>query len=128
MELGARAAERTLGRVWSWLTPISPGLGFVPARVLATAFALLAAFVAMPFFVHRGTSPAKEDGGAVKIQVVVVDGAVRLAWSDGKRDSYTVSKSSDPRSFSRQDAHIVKSNVWTDTRPGSASIVFYRVD
>jgi len=89
--------------------------------------ALLVALLAMPFLAHRGLGPAREDG-AVKIQVVVKDGAVRLAWSDGKRDSYTVYKSSDPRSFSRGEARVVRSNVWTDTHPASSPIVFYRID
>jgi len=61
--------------------------------------------------------------------VVVADhGVVRLAWSDGRKESYTVYKSQDPRSFARGEAHRVQGNVWTDPDPASSQVIFYRIE
>jgi hypothetical protein len=62
------------------------------------------------------------------IQVVAEDGQVRLAWSDGVKDSYTVYKSADPRDLTSGEVHFIRGNIWTDRNPGTSPVVFYRIE
>ena len=127
MRIAREAAERVARRPWSlpmfglgsWSLPPRPGL-------LATLTAATIALVVLPIALRTGSKPAHE--AAVQIQVVNEGGAVRLAWSDGTKSSYTVYKSSDPREVARAEIHRVKGNVWTDEDPGSSPIVFYRIE
>ncbi len=59
---------------------------------------------------------------------IVEPGVVRLAWSNGARDGYTVYKSHDPRRLSHAEAHQVDGTIWTDTDSESAPIVYYRIE
>ncbi len=125
--IAREAAERVARRPWSlpmfglgsWSLAPRPGL-------LATFTAVVIALVVLPIALRSGSKPAHE--AAVQIRVVNEGGAVRLAWSDGTKSSYTVYKSSDPRDAARAEVHHVKGNVWTDEDPGSSPIVFYRIE
>jgi hypothetical protein len=55
-------------------------------------------------------------------------GAVHLAWSNGRKDSYTVTKSSDPRGLEGAERHVVTGHDWIDAEAGQERIVFYRID
>jgi anti-sigma factor RsiW len=44
------------------------------------------------------------------------------------KGSYTVYKSHDPRLLTHAEAHEVAGNIWTDTDPGSARFVYYRIE
>ena len=60
---------------------------------------------------------------------MVADGpAVRVAWHNGEKGTYTVYKSTDPRAISAGEAHVVRGHVWTDTDPGVSPVIFYRVE
>jgi anti-sigma factor RsiW len=121
------AAERVARRPWS-LPAFGLGSLSLPSRpgLLATLTAAAIALVVLPLALRIGSKPAHET--AVQIQVVNEGGAVRLAWSDGTKSSYTVYKTSDPRGVARAEVHRVKGNVWTDEDPGSSPIVFYRIE
>ncbi len=96
---------------------------------LMAAAALLVALVALPIsYRDRAGTPAPA-APAITIEVRVVEpGIVRLAWSNGARDEYTVYKSHDPRRLSHAEAHEVDGTIWTDTDSESASIVYYRIE
>ena len=123
------AAARARRRGWNGLrVPLSAILGPVPRPgILATITAVLIALVVLPLSLPkaaRQTAPAD----SVKVEVATDGKAVRLAWSDGTKTSYTVYKSSDPRPVARAEAHRVRGNVWVDDDPGSAPVVFYRIE
>ena len=90
---------------------------------------VIVALLAMPLALKRGSTT--ETGGevAVKIDVATAaDGAVRLAWSDGTKSSYTVYRSTDPRHPGSGEPHKVNGNVWIDRSAGSAQVVYYRIE
>jgi anti-sigma factor RsiW len=122
------AAELARSRSWAsrlllWNFTRHPGL-------MATAAALLVAVVAMPVMVRDGRNHGVGGGNeSLTIEVRAADdGAVRLAWSDGDRGSYTVYKSHDPRLLTHAESHQVAGNIWTDTDPESARFVYYRIE
>ena len=119
----SREAVERRGRGWAvWplpFLPIRPGL-------LASAVAVLLALVALPVVLRQ--LPRAPGERPMKIDVVVQEGAVLLAWSDGFKSSYTVYKSGDPRAVAGGEAHVVKGNVWADTEPGTSPIVYYRIE
>ncbi len=127
-KIAVEAAERASRGLWSWpLTALLPRQ--VP--VFATAMAALLVVVAgLPIALRQGRQMISPDRTAEVMQIeVVVDGdAVKLAWSDGNRQSYTVTKTTDPRAGSRQEAHLVKGNVWVDADPQSSPVVFYKIE
>ena len=119
------AVGRASRRPWGFPVPVfsfsaHPGL-------LAGAAAVVLALVALPVAMRHGTGPVRQT--EVSTLNITTDGeVVRLAWSDGSRDSYRVYKSSDPRALGQSEVHVVRGNVWTDSRPGSSPIVFYRIE
>jgi hypothetical protein len=119
------AAERATRRPWGSLVPVfslsaRPGL-------LAAAAVVVLALVALPVTLRRGSGTASQPDVPV-LDITAAGGVVRLAWSDGTRDSYRVYKSTNPRSLEQSEVHVVRGNVWTDTRPEAAAIVYYRID
>src|SRR5206468_2772812 len=124
--IAAQAASRVAARRWLSSFPVLA----LPARsslLLATAVSILLALLALPIAM-RQERPTVRHADIATIQVTVDRGTVRLAWSDGSRDSYTVYKSSDPRSLRAAEAHVVRGNVWIDREPARSPIVFYRIE
>jgi hypothetical protein len=124
MRLALEAADCVARRSWY-------PLPFIPFRertgLVASAAAILLALVALPIAIgQRWTSSRQEP--PMQIDVVAASGSVHLAWSDGEKDTYTVYKSSDPRTLDQAEAHVVRGTVWTDSDPGSAPVVFYRIE
>ena len=135
-KIAAEASERSLRPVWSF----SPW-ALIPRQVplFATAMAALLILVAgLPFALRHGSEKAagggiayetaSKDDRAMQIEVVADGGTVKLAWSDGNRRSYTVTKTADPRSGAYQEAHLVNGNIWVDSDPQSSPVVFYRIE
>jgi len=118
------AAERATSRPWGSFLPVfslsaRPGL-------LAAAAVVVLALAALPVTLRRSGTASQPDVPVVDI--TAAGGVVKLAWSDGSRDSYRVYKSTNPRVLGQSEVHVVRGHVWTDTRPESASIVYYRID
>jgi anti-sigma factor RsiW len=119
------AAARASRRPWGFPVPVfsfsaHPGL-------LAGAAAVVLALVALPVAMRHDTGPVRQTEVSA-LDITTDGGVVRLAWSDGSRDLYTVYKSSDPRVLGQEEAYVVRGNVWTDSRPESSPIVFYRIE
>ena len=138
--IAARAAESAQRA--SWRTRFSPLPGWFSGQtgVAATvAAALVVVALALPVSLRidrsesRGEAVTAGIGGAGfgevdKIEMRFEDGAVRLAWSDGRKPSYVVHKSSDPRGVTGAETHSVQGNTWVDTNPDSSRVVFYRIE
>jgi len=124
-KMATEAAVRARGRRWSfsmpeWVFSIRPG-------ALATGAALVLALLVLPAVIHQREQRNRTE--PVSTIRVTTDGqAVRLAWSDGSRSSYTVYKSHNPRSFGSAEAHVIKGNNWVDRDSDAAPIVFYRIE
>ena len=123
--IALEAASRASRRPWSFPVPVfslsaHPGL-------LASAAAIVLTLIALPVTLRHGSGPSRTADVAV-IDITVDDGVVRLAWSDGSHDSYTVYKSTDPRTLEPSEVHVVRGNVWTDAEPESSAIVYYRIE
>jgi len=119
------AAERATRRPWGSFIPVfslsaRPGL-------LAAAAVVVLALVALPVTLRRSSGTASQPDVPI-LDITAAGGVVKLAWSDGSRDSYRVYKSTNPRVLGQSEVHVVRGHVWTDTRPESASIVYYRID
>ncbi len=124
------AAERAARGTWTSrlrvpvFAPVVPRPGW-----MAAAAAVLVALLTLPALLRREPVPSPEGGrGVAKLRVMTEAGQVRIAWTDGRKGTYTVYKSDSPRDFSRKDAHVVSGTAWTDTDPGSSPVVFYRVE
>lgn len=125
LRIASEAAVRASRKTWSW-----PLLALVPRQVpaLATAIAaLLVVAAGLPIALRKGSDGASGDE-VMRIEVVADGDAVKLAWTDGNHQSYTVYKTSDPRARARQEAHLVRGNVWVDNDPQSSPVVFYRIE
>ena len=126
-KIASEAADRVLHGSSSWFQPLPVADYWVRPALLAGAAAVVVALLAIPLLLRsRQESSPQERVRA--IQVVAQDGVVRLAWSDGDKDFYTVYKGTSPRAFSRKEAHVVKGTVWTDSEPSSSPVVFYQVE
>jgi hypothetical protein len=105
-----------------------------PGFATALAAALLVAVVALPVALRdgdgtQGDRPTAASPGPTRIEMkTLADGAVHLAWSNGERGSYTVTKSSDPRGIEGAERHVVRGNDWIDDDPSASRIVYYRID
>lgn len=124
------AAARATRRTWSW-----PLLALVPRQIPAMATAIAAFLVVaagLPIVMREGRSGASggvaDRGEEMRIEVVADGDAVKLAWTDGNHQSYTVYKTSDPRTVARQEAHLVRGNVWVDNNSQSSPVIFYRIE
>lgn len=122
------ASERVSRRRWLpeiplFLQAVNPRAGLASA---ASAL-LVMALVALPVVLQRRAVPHPEER-VTAIQILADSGLVKLAWSDGEKESYTVYKGTDPRTISHGEAHVVNGTVWTDPDPWSAPVVFYRVE
>jgi len=96
-------------------------------NALAAAAVLVGVVLALPALFH--SSSGVRPGEEVSQVVVVADhGVVRLAWSDGRKESYTVYKSQDPRQAGTRRAYVVRGNAWTDRDPDTSPVVFYRIE
>jgi anti-sigma factor RsiW len=97
-----------------------------PRYVLAMAAAV--AFVAgLSLYSNLGNRTVAA-GEVAQVDVVADHGVVRLAWTDGRKESYTVRKSHDPRGRASDKEYVVRGNVWTDIEPDSSPVVFYRIN
>lgn len=123
--IAVSAAERAARRPWGLPMPVF-SLSARPGLVAAAA-AVVLALVALPVGLRYGPGPASQPEISV-LEITADGGVVRLAWSDGSRDLYRVYKSTNPRVPEQSEVHVVRGNVWTDTRPESAEIVYYRID
>jgi anti-sigma factor RsiW len=127
LEASTRAASRA--RIWRLLLP--PAIAAAPGRagILTAAAAVLIALVGLPALLRDRPAPSMpSEAGVTRIQVVAEGGLVRLAWSNGHKDVYTVYKSTDPRDLSGSEIHVVRGNIWTDTDAETSPVVFYRVE
>lgn len=126
----ARVAAEQVSRPRGWRLPLSLSAGLQPrSAILVAAMGMIVALLALPLALKPGRMA--EPGGevAVKIDVATAaDGAVRLAWSDGVKASYTVYRSTDPRHPGSGEPHRVNGNVWIDRSAGSAQVVYYRIE
>jgi hypothetical protein len=124
-DAAARASRR---QGWGFPFGLPVALQTRPALLLAAA-AGVAVLLAMPLALRRGATSGTAAEVAVKIDVAArADGAVRLAWSDGTKVSYTVYRSTDPRHPGAGEPHKVNGNVWIDRAAGSAQVVYYRIE
>jgi hypothetical protein len=119
------AAERASRRPWGFPMPVfslsaRPGL-------LAAAAAVVLTLVALPVTLRHGSGQASQSEVPV-LDITTDGGVIKLAWTDGSRDSYKVYRSTNPRVLEQSEVQVVRGHVWTDTRPESASIVYYRID
>lgn len=122
--IAAEAASRRGSASWLlWLSffPMAR-----PHYVLAAAGALAIA-LSLPVYFNtgRGTPP---DGGVSEVRVVADHGVVHLAWSDGRKGVYTVTKSRDPQGLMLERAFVVHGNAWTDLEADASPVVFYRIE
>ena len=118
----AEAASRP--RFWqAWLSnPLRPALAGATA---AAALVLVTMLVGRPWQPHTSQSAY----APVKIEMQIQeDGKVRLAWQDGRREVYTVRKSTDPKGLAGAETHLVRGNTWVDENPTSSPVVFYQVN
>lgn len=119
------AAERAARRPWGIPMPVfslsaRPGL-------LAAAAVVVLTLVALPVTLRHGSGPVSQPDAPV-LDITADGGVITLAWTDGSRDSYRVYKSTNPRGLEQSEVHVVRGHIWTDTRPESASIVYYKID
>ena len=121
------AAHAARPRPFPWLLFPAGGFSLRPGT-LAAVTACLVVLLAMPILRRELTSPVRDGEVAPRIEVVADGQVVRLAWVDGQRESYTVFKSTDPRSTTKGEAHVVRGNVWVDQKPNSSPVVFYRIE
>ena len=122
--IASQAAENALRPpFWSRFLPPVPVHGWgaaVPAM-------LLAAVISVPFLLsHETARPAAQ--APVRLDMQVEGCEVRVAWSNGHNRSYKVYKTSDPRLLGSGAAQVVRGHEWVDRDPGSATIVYYRVE
>ena len=122
--LSSRAAEEVLRAPWwSRLVPPIPVHGWgaaVPAM-------LLAAVVSVPFLLnHENARPAAQS--PVRLDMQVEGDGVKVAWSNGHNRTYRVYKTTDPRLLGSGSGQVVRGHEWVDRNPGSAAIVYYRVE
>jgi len=123
--IASSAAERASRRPWGFPMPVfslsaRPGL-------LAAAAVVVLTLVALPVTLRHGSGPAVQPDAPV-LDITANGGVITLAWTDGSRDSYRVYKSTSPRGLEQSEVHVVRGHIWTDTRPESASIVYYKID
>ena len=122
LEAAARASRTPWGLPMPMFSLSShPGL-------LAGVAAVLLALVALPVAMRHGGSELGGPAEVSTIEITSYDGVVKLAWNDGSRDAYKVYKGSDPRDLGRGEVHLVKGNIWTDNKPGSSPIVYYKIE
>jgi hypothetical protein len=81
----------------------------------------------LPVTLRHGSGQASQSEVPV-LDITTDGGVIKLAWTDGSRDSYKVYKNTNPRVLEQSEVQVVRGHVWTDTRPESASIVYYRID
>ena len=94
---------------------------------MASAAFVLLALVALPVAMKHYSAPARP-ADVSSLEIIADGGVVRLAWSDGSREAYKVYKSDDPRNIGRGEVHVVRGNIWTDNKPGSSSIIYYKIE
>jgi anti-sigma factor RsiW len=112
-----------------WRALLPPFVQGIPAMRLAGAMAAAALLAAVVLPVAlRDSRKGLPNQAVTRIDVVRDGGVVRLAWSDGRKETYTVYKSHNPREFSAEEAHVVRGNVWTDESPETSQVVFYRIE
>ena len=138
--IAARAAERAeQASWWTRFSPLPGRFSGQPGMAATVAAALVVVALALPValrFDPSGSAGEAGTGGLEtaglgeidKIEMRFEDGVVRLAWSDGKKPSYVVHKSSDPRGVVGAETHSVEGNIWVDTKPDSSRVVFYRIE
>jgi hypothetical protein len=129
---GAAAACR---QGWSRYTaPFVVLPGGRRAGLIASLAASLLALVALPMVLRERPIPPAQPPVAAgiaadeRIDMRLVGGKVRLAWSDGDNASYRVYKSSDPKGLAGAEVHSVRGTVWVDHNPASSPIVYYRIE
>jgi anti-sigma factor RsiW len=121
LEAAARPSRRPWGvPVPSFSLSAHPGL-------LAGAVAFVFVLAALPIAMRDVNRPIRQTAVSV-LDITADGGVVRLAWSDGSRDSYRVYKSTDPRVLGQSEVHVVRGNVWTDNHAESSAIVYYRIE
>jgi len=120
----AQAAARAGGPAWRLHLPV---LALIERPGLVAAAAVLVVLAVLPA-AFRMDLVRERHAEVTSMEVVAEGGMVRIAWRDGSRDSYTVYKSDDPRSFSKGEAHVVRGNVWTDPNPDSSRVIFYQIE
>ena len=122
--IASQAAESALRPpFWSRLLPPLPVHGWgaaVPAM-------LLAAVVSVPFLLsHETARPVAQ--APVRLDMQVDGCEVKVAWSNGHNRTYRVYKTTDPRLLGSGSGQVVRGHEWVDRDPGTATIVYYRVE
>jgi len=122
--IASQAAEQALRAPWwSRLLPPIPVHGWgaaVPAM-------LLVAVVSVPFLLsHETARPVAQ--APVRLDMQLEGDGVKVAWSNGHNRTYRVYKTTDPRLLGSGAGQVVRGHEWVDRNPGSATIVYYRVE
>ena len=122
--VASQASEQVLRAPWwSRLLPPIPVHGWgaaVPAM-------LLAAVVSVPFLLsHETARPVAQ--APVRLDMQLDGNDVKVAWSNGHNRTYRVYKTTDPRLLGSGSGQVVRGHEWVDRDPGSATIVYYRVE
>ena len=86
------------------------------------AIVVPAALIGALWLEHRSEVALPEPTGPFAVGRDVYD------WTDGKRESYTVYKGSDPRALDQAEAHLVRGHAWVDSHASSSPIVYYRIE
>jgi anti-sigma factor RsiW len=128
-EVRNRIAVQAAEKVGSapWFFPIGLLYPVTRPRFVLAIAAALAVVLSLPVVTRLASRP-KPGEEVARVEVSADHGVVRLAWANGRRESYTVYKSHDPQGQSSRKAYVVRGNVWTDTEPDSSPVVFYRID
>ena len=124
--IAGQASEQVLRAPWwSRLLPPIPVHGWgaaVPAM-------LLAAVVSVPFLLsHETARPVAQAQAPVRLDMQLQGDGVKVAWSNGHNRTYKVYKTTDPRLLGSGRGQVVRGHEWVDRDPGSAAIVYYRVE
>jgi hypothetical protein len=125
-EIAHQAAERAVRHRWTLRLPIwAPRMR--TSILAAAAVSIVLVLAALPITLRHGVDRGK-NSDIHTLNITSNGGVVRVAWSNGSRDMYTVYKSYDPRSLQGARAHLVRGNVWLDAETDRSPIVFYRIE
>jgi hypothetical protein len=123
--LARQAADETARAPW-WRRLVPAG--HTPTWAAVAPALVVALVVTLPLALRHQPSPVASGEVPVRLDMQAHDGAVSVAWSDGKGKAYRVYKSSDPRRLGQGQPEVVNGNQWVDENPESSQIVFYRVE
>jgi len=120
------ASDRAIVRQSSVFRFVPSFLSWRPAVVgLAAALGIFLAIVPL---VQRDARVPGGHADISKINVSMKDGAVKLVWTNGGREKYTVYRGADPRGHSQGEVYVVQGHSWIDREAQEGPIVYYRIE